>query len=225
MPLRLQFKGERARSLPQKAVILTGLTVATLAACWFIFFAPDPYRLHGSSGRKLAVTACSVVYVGRVAVTLVVFLKRRIPWWEAAFGGLLVSSVVLLLSYAGGASPAPLGWVDAVGAALYGMGSYLGTRSEQQRHAWRRQAENRGRIYTQGLFRYCRHPNYLGDLLLFSGFAVLSAHPSAPVVPLAMALNFLLFVIPAHDAYLAARYSADFRDYAGRTKKLIPFVY
>jgi protein-S-isoprenylcysteine O-methyltransferase Ste14 len=40
-----------------------------------------------------------------------------------------------------------------------------------------------------------------------------------------MGLNFALMIIPAHDAYLAARYGGDFDRYARRTKKLIPLVY
>jgi protein-S-isoprenylcysteine O-methyltransferase Ste14 len=40
-----------------------------------------------------------------------------------------------------------------------------------------------------------------------------------------MALSFVLLLIPAHDAYLASRYGAEFDEYARRTKKLIPLVY
>jgi protein-S-isoprenylcysteine O-methyltransferase Ste14 len=40
-----------------------------------------------------------------------------------------------------------------------------------------------------------------------------------------MGLNFALLIIPAHDAYLAARYGSEFDRYASRTKKLIPWLY
>jgi protein-S-isoprenylcysteine O-methyltransferase Ste14 len=40
-----------------------------------------------------------------------------------------------------------------------------------------------------------------------------------------MGLNFALVIIPAHDAYLAMRYGAEFHEYARRTKKLVPLLY
>jgi protein-S-isoprenylcysteine O-methyltransferase Ste14 len=63
------------------------------------------------------------------------------------------------------------------------------------------------------------------DLLVFGGFGLLTRQPWTGVVPLAMAVNFALVIIPAHDAYLAERYGREFEAYARRTKKLIPFVY
>ena len=47
----------------------------------------------------------------------------------------------------------------------------------------------------------------------------------AGIVPLAMGLNFAFVIVPAHDAYLAARYGREFEDYARRTRRLIPRLY
>ncbi len=46
-----------------------------------------------------------------------------------------------------------------------------------------------------------------------------------PIVPFAMFLNFVFLIIPAHDAYLASRYADEFKEFARRSWKLIPFVY
>ncbi|MGB6647716.1 MAG: DUF1295 domain-containing protein, partial [Bacteroidota bacterium] len=119
----------------------------------------------------------------------------------------------------------PLGVLDVVGALLYLTGSYLGTGSEYFRHVWKARPENQGHFYTEGLFRYARHINYFGDLLLFCGFAVLTQQMWTGIVPLIMGLNFVLILIPAQDAYLASRYGTEFDNYARRTKKLIPLVY
>jgi steroid 5-alpha reductase family enzyme len=115
--------------------------------------------------------------------------------------------------------------VDAVGALLYVVGSYVGTASEYSRHLWKTRPENRGHLYTEGLFRYSRHINYFGDLLLFCGFAVLTRQLWTGIVPLVMGLNFVLFLIPAQDSYLATRYGVEFDDYSRRTKKLVPLLY
>jgi len=45
------------------------------------------------------------------------------------------------------------------------------------------------------------------------------------MVPLAMGLNFVFVIIPAHDAYLAARYGTEFQQYAERTRRLVPLLY
>ena len=70
-----------------------------------------------------------------------------------------------------------------------------------------------------------RHTDEVGDLLLFGGCAMLTRQPWTGIVPLAMGLNFGLVIIPAHDAYLAARYGIEFDRYARRTRKLVPLVY
>ena len=121
--------------------------------------------------------------------------------------------------------PFPLEFVDGVAVLLYLAGSYLGTASEYSRHLWKARPGNQEHLYTDGLFKYCRHINYFGDLLLFLGFAILTQQLWTGVVPLIMGLNFVLLLIPAHDAYLATRYGAEFDDYARRSWKLVPLLY
>ncbi len=122
-------------------------------------------------------------------------------------------------------TPQTLALVDLLGLAMYVVGSYFGTASEYSRHVWKARSGNQGHLYTEGLFRYSRHINYFGDLLLFSGCAILTRQLWTGIVPLVMALNFVFILIPAHDAYLARRYGSEFEHYERHTKKLIPFVY
>ena len=134
-------------------------------------------------------------------------------------------ALLFLFACVGGDQDKPVGGIDALGVTLYLLGSYLGTRSELSRHIWKIKPANKGHLYTQGLFRYARHINYLGDVVLFTGFALITRDPWMLIVPLAMTLSFVLMVIPAHDAYLENRYGDEFREYAHKTKKLIPLVY
>jgi protein-S-isoprenylcysteine O-methyltransferase Ste14 len=169
--------------------------------------------------------ACAVVYIVRAAHTLFVFVTRRIPWWEAAWGGSIIGCVLFFFLLGGLRVPQPLGPVDLAAVLLYAAGSVIGTASEHARHVWKARPENRGRLYTEGLFRCSRHINYFGDLLLFAGFGLLTRQLWTGMVPLAMGLNFALMIIPAHDAYLAARYGSEFDRYARETKRLVPFLY
>jgi len=221
----LQFKGEKSPSIAPKVAITLWYLVCIAAAAWLTFFGGSPGNSEGNTLRQVALIACVLIYVFRAATTLFVFVKRRIPWWEAAWGGSLIGIVLFFFLREGLQVPRSLGFGDALGILLYAAGSYVGTASEYSRHRWKASPENRGHLYTDGLFRYSRHINYFGDLLLFLGFGILTGQLWTVVVPLAMGLNFALIIIPAHDAYLSMRYTAEFEEYAQRTKKLVPFLY
>jgi len=45
------------------------------------------------------------------------------------------------------------------------------------------------------------------------------------VIPLIMAVNFVLNIIPSLDRYLEKKYTDEFREYSNKTKKFIPLIY
>ncbi len=225
MSRALQFRGEKTPSMGPKVAITAWYLFCVLAAAWLTLLAPIWPNQPGNLGRQGALLACALIYTARAAHTLFVFVKRTIPWWEAAWGGSLIGCVLFFFLLRGLRAPQPIGPVDGAGMLLYIAGSYVGTASEHSRHTWKADPENRGHLYTRGLFRWSRHVNYFGDLLVFSGFALLTRQPWTGIVPLAMALNFILVIIPAHDTYLAGRYGSEFEAYARRTRKLIPLLY
>jgi steroid 5-alpha reductase family enzyme len=118
-----------------------------------------------------------------------------------------------------------LGMTAAIGAIFFAVGSWVNSYAEYTRHVWKQRPENRGRLYTEGLFRYSRHPNYLGDLMSFSGLCMISGAWVTAIVPLLMLAGFVFVNIPALDAHLHEHYGVAFEEYASRTRKLIPFVY
>jgi len=142
---------------------------------------------------------------------------------------LLVSGLMsfALFSFAkvGGDSHQPVGALDYFSIFLYLFGSGLNTYSEYTRYIWKKQAAHKGRLYKEGLFKYSMHINYFGDVVLFTGFALLTYSFSLLVIPLIMALNFIFFIIPRLDKYLARKYDEEFKEYAVRTKKFIPGIY
>jgi protein-S-isoprenylcysteine O-methyltransferase Ste14 len=225
MSRHLQFQGEKASSIGPKAAIISWYLLCVAGAVWLTFAAPMELRRSGDPNRQMVLLSCVIIYVARAAHTLFVFVKRRIPWWEVAWGGGIIGCVLFFFLLRGFRAPQPMGPADVVALLLYAGGSYIGTASERSRHIWKARAENRGHLYTEGLFRHSRHINYFGDLLLFSGCAILTRQVWAGIVPLAMGLNFAFVIIPAHDAYLAARYGSEFDRYASRTSRLVPLLY
>ena len=225
MSKALQFQSEKSPSTGPKVAITSWYLLCLAGALSVTLSGPTDLNPAGSASRQIALITCVVIYVARAAYTLFVFVKRKIPWWEAAWGGGLIGCVLFFFLLGGLRAPQPVGPVDLAGMLLYVAGSYIGTASEHSRHVWKTRPENRGHLYTEGLFRYSRHINYFGDLLLFAGLAVLTRQPWTAIVPLAMGLNFAFAIIPAHDAYLAARYGGEFDQYARRTHRLVPLLY
>jgi steroid 5-alpha reductase family enzyme len=134
---------------------------------------------------------------------------------------------VVLYAFAsvGGSNKQVVGAVEIIGILLYLSGSYINTHSEYYRHVWKLKEENKGRLYTEGLFSLAMHINYFGDIVLFTGLAMTTHSLSMFVIPLIMALNFVFYIIPSLDRYLENKYKSEFKDYANKTKKLVPMIY
>jgi steroid 5-alpha reductase family enzyme len=183
-------------------------------------FAPD-----AGPGRRWLLAVAAVVYFARFLVTQFVMVKRAFTWQEALAVGPWAMTLQLGLMGAGGQNAAGLGWVAWLGVGLYALGSYLNTGSEAQRLRWKRHAENRGRLYDQGLFRYSQHINYLGDSVLFTGFALIAGVWWAAIFPAVMTAMFIWMHIPQLDARLADHYGEQYAAYDATTKKFIPWVW
>ncbi|MGR3760943.1 methyltransferase family protein [Roseobacteraceae bacterium NS-SX3] len=215
---------DHAPSLAPK-IAFAALHALIIAVCgWLAFGAklPDP-------ARAALLFGCAVLYFARHLLTLFVLLKRRVAYSEAlglaAFMAVFEIGFLLLGGGALRGTAQPFGALDAVALGLVLLGSALNSGSELQRWAWKRRPGSTGHCYTGGLFAHSMHINYFGDTVLFTGWAMLTHSALAFAVPLFMAAGFVFYHIPALDAYLAERYGAEFRAYAARTAKFIPYVY
>ncbi|MDH4021106.1 MAG: DUF1295 domain-containing protein, partial [Xanthomonadales bacterium] len=115
--------------------------------------------------------------------------------------------------------------LDLFALGLYLSGSYLNSASEVQRKLWKKKPSSKGHCFTGGLFRYSMHMNYFGDVVLFTGWSLLTATFWTLGLPLLMLLMFMFVHIPPLDEYLAERYGEEFAVYRVRTKRLIPLVW
>lgn len=175
--------------------------------------------------RRIALLVCAWIYFARVLATSLVFLKRKVGWAEAVQVGPFLFLIQVFLAWLGARASVPWGALDTLALVLYGVGSFLNSGSELQRMAWKARPENSGHLYTGGLFRLSRHVNYFGDVVLFTGFALLTRSPWALLVPVVMALMFVFLHIPTLDRYLRERYGDEYVEWTRRSKKLVPFLY
>jgi protein-S-isoprenylcysteine O-methyltransferase Ste14 len=105
--------------------------------------------------------------------------------WEtkATFGGavflfLLLATYwvapYLLISNALGANhSSPSNWLVAFCIALFILGVTIMTAADCQKNIALRLRQG---LITDGMFRYVRHPNYLGEMMLYFSFALLVQH-------------------------------------------------
>jgi protein-S-isoprenylcysteine O-methyltransferase Ste14 len=179
----------------------------------------------GALDRRIALVVLSAIYLHRFTITVFGLLPRKMPWIEVGTVGPWLGIVHLSFALAGGTNPAPMGIVAILGLVLYVLGSYLNTASEWNRQRWKKRSENKGKLYTEGFYKICMHPNYLGDVLLFTGFAMVTGRIWVFLVPFLMTLTFAFVHIPNLDTYLAERYGEQFDAYAKRTRRLFPGVW
>lgn len=215
-----------------------GLHLALVLFCaWLVFAGGFAYlgSLFGEQWQFADMTraeilfGCAALYWLRHAITVLYLLQRAIDWSEV-FGLLCFMAFfeIGLLGLGGGAfrdSVIPLGGLDVVAVVLLVVGSFFNTFSELQRKWWKKDASNKGKCYTEGLFKYSMHINYFGDSVLFTGWALFTVNFWTLLLPLSMAYSFVAFHIPALDSYLEDRYGEPFKRYAAKTKKFIPFIY
>jgi steroid 5-alpha reductase family enzyme len=214
------------------------LHLASIGVCGWIAFLGGWERIGAWLGREQELAdpvrakillGCAVVYFLRHGVTLFYLLERRVDWSEVfgivSFMAIIEIGLVIVGGGAFRAGPAPLGLLDVAAVILFIAGSWLNTWSEVQRKLWKRDPVNKGKCYTGGLFYYSMHINYFGDVVLFTGWCLLTHSLWTLVLPILMAFMFAFMHIPALDSYLAGRYGAAFDDYARKTKKFIPYVW
>ncbi|MGA8160870.1 MAG: DUF1295 domain-containing protein [Acidobacteriaceae bacterium] len=223
----------RHPSRAQRWTLALFAALATTLAWWLLLAAGLPrtgllFAASWPSGdllRRACLAAAFSIYFVRLLFTEFVFLRRGVSWKEVFTVAPWLLFIVLFLTVEGGrnpARPAPAFWL---GAFLFLLGSWMNSYAEFARHRWKLQPSHQGRLYTGTLFRWTRHPNYLGDLLSFSGLCLFTGRWITAIIPALMLTGFVFVNIPVLDAHLRDHYGAEFDDYARHTRKLIPYIY
>lgn len=123
------------------------------------------------------------------------------------------------------ASERPLGWWDALGAAVVVFGFIFETLGDVQLAAFKAQPANRGRVMDKGLWRYTRHPNYFGEFCVWWGFFLIALSAGdawAVVSPLLMSVLLLkVSGVTLLEKDITERRPA-YRDYMTRTNAFFP---
>jgi len=154
---------------------------------------------------------------------------RFLMAWTLQGLWVLLTAAAALAVVTGGVRE-PLGIVGIVGIAIWIFGFLIEIVADRQKSRFRNNPENRGRFIDTGLWAWSRHPNYFGEILLWTGMAVVA-------LPVLQGWQWVVLISPLFVWLLLTRVSgvplleqkaderwggqADYEDYKRRTPVLI----
>ncbi len=151
-------------------------------------------------------------------------------YWPASFVGLHLFPtgwvfLGLLAAWPALSGPGrPLGWLDALGFAVTTGAIVLEAVSDLQLRRFMASPRERGAMLDTGLWAWCRHPNYLGEMGFWWGLWILgfAARPGwwTLVGPLSITLLFVFISVPMKDRRMLMNHP----EWAGRMKQIPAFL-
>ncbi len=97
-------------------------------------------------------------------------IRFLIPWTLQGLWVFLTMAVVIVINSQADSAPA-LGIWDAVGLFVWILGFGIETIADQQKTVFNTDPSNQGKWIESGLWSYSRHPNYFGEIFLWTGIA------------------------------------------------------
>jgi len=129
-------------------------------------------------------------------------------------------------------SQSPVDGFLVVGATLWVIGFGIEVVADQQKTAFRKDPANAEKFISSGLWSISRHPNYLGEIILWIGIAVIALPVLEGWQWITLAspffVSFLLLKVsgvPMLENNAESRWGNDpeFRQYKAKTPTLIPY--
>ncbi|WP_203784340.1 DUF1295 domain-containing protein [Paractinoplanes rishiriensis] len=156
----------------------------------------------------------------------------RLPWWLVTFTGIHLMPTLVVFAGLLAVWPAitvdgrSFGPLDVFAALVTATAIGVEAVADWQLRRFTREPGNRGRIVDIGLWRFSRHPNYLGEIGFWWGMWLfaLAAAPSwwwTVVGPVAMVLLFTFVSVPLMDRRSLARRPA-YAEHMQRIPALLP---
>ena len=141
-----------AGAVGQRAVL--ALTLVTAWALRLSVYITWRNWGHGEDRRYRAIRARNEPNFGLKSLYLIFALQAVLAW---------IISLPLLGAIL---KPGPIGIVDLLGAALWGVGFVFEAGGDWQLARFKSNAANQGDVMDRGFWRYTRDPNYFGDFCI-----------------------------------------------------------
>jgi steroid 5-alpha reductase family enzyme len=102
-------------------------------------------------------------------------------WWQSLFRVFLLQGVLMwiisapLVAAQISGTPGRLAFLDLVGVLIWAIGFFFEAVADWQLVRFKADPANKGKLLTNGVWRYSRHPNYFGDAAQWWGFYLIAA--------------------------------------------------
>ena len=97
-------------------------------------------------------------------------IRFLVPWTLQGLWVFLTMIVVIVINSQADSAPA-LGIWDGIGLSIWILGFGIEVIADNQKTIFNTEPDNQGKWIDSGLWSYSRHPNYLGEILLWTGIA------------------------------------------------------
>lgn len=124
-----------------------------------------------------------------------------------------------------------MNWISSIGLVIALLGILIEGIADSQKYVFKSKDENRGKWISTGLWKYSRHPNYLGEIMMWVGvfvYCIPYINELALITILSpVYITFLLLGvsgIPTLEKEYEKRYidNKEYQEYKKKTGKLLP---
>ena len=156
--------------------------------------------------------------------------SKKLFWLRAYFSVFIVQAILVFMvslpvTLTALATSPPNNLLVAVGAMVWLIGFLFEAVADRQLKKFITNTANRGGVLSSGLWKYSRHPNYFGEILLWWGIAIVAygAHANGLLIlgPITITA-LLLFVSGIPSVERRYKTNSSYQTYARRTSILIP---
>ena len=119
-----------------------------------------------------------------------------------------------------------LNWVDHAGLLLWSFGFLVEVLADYQLHLFKKIRGKEKRFMTEGLWKYSRHPNYFGEMVMWWGlFLIAFSTPYGWYAIISPITVIVLILFISGIPLLERKYSknAEYKEYAAKTSIFIPW--
>lgn len=166
---------------------LRSALVAGMVLFWSLRLATFLYRRISKSGKD-----------GRFDAIKNRPLRFLLAWTLQGLWVLLTAAAAFAVITGGVREP--LGAVGFAGIAIWLAGIVIEIVADRQKSAFRDNPANEGKFIDTGLWAWSRHPNYFGEIVLWTGIAILA-------VPVLHGWQWATLISPVFVAFLLIRVS------------------
>jgi steroid 5-alpha reductase family enzyme len=134
---------------------------------------------------------------------------------------ILAWSITMTL-FGGIQSATPLNHLDHLGVAIVVFGLLLQSSADWQLHQFKANPSNQGKVLTNGLWQYCRHPNYFGECCVWWGFYCI-AYAAGAWWSIISPLLVTLLMSQCSREHNTINNAAAYSEYRRKTNPLFPW--